>query len=137
MHVFSGFFCFLVGLSKFCDITDRETVRSLMDGISQGTLTLQNMQRVNKTKQEEEHSAIGNRSSFGSTSSETASSSQEEVNGNGTMTYFGSVNQEGGINALKVEQMENSYVLHFFGNIGKCKTLFIQYHVVSDRHFAR
>ena len=95
-----------------------------MDGLSQGTLNLENIQRVHNSQvtKDEELMSRGHSSSFESSSSDNANGTSEENNETTIVGYYDEQGQfvttDNGGEKVKVEDMENSYVQLFFGSLG-------------------
>ena len=94
-----------------------------MNGISQGNFNLRDMQRSSEGNDGE---LVARGSSFGSSGSASGSadSTQEGANENEPKNQVFNLD---GLGAVKMEQTENSYVLHYFGDLGNFK-LFITLH---------
>ena len=89
-------------------------MKNVIDGLSQGTLNLENIQRVHNPQDmnDEEQMSRGHSSSFDSSSSENAHGAADEKNENSIVMYYDTQGQvqNGGGGEEKVKLEENSYV---------------------------
>ena len=115
---------FFSGLSRLVDIGNSETVQSMLQGITQGNLSLKNMQTASANDDHNE----GELTSRGSGSStEEGSSSLEEGTENIIVLaqdQHGNIRipDPGSTGEGNMVQTENSYVLQYF-DLGKCYNL--------------
>ena len=142
MCILNVFYCqfegvFFSGLSRLVDIGNSETVQSMLQGITQGNLSLKNMQKAsaNDDHDEGELTSRGSGSSTeeGLTSRECGSSTEEGSSSleEGTENIIvlaqdqhGNIRipDPGSTGEGNMVQNENSYVLQYF-DLGKCYNL--------------